>query len=55
MQLPSLKSRLERVDELSAKYAPEHLNGEKESRVRANPACAIEGEPTGRMTQWAWG
>ena len=48
MQLPSLKSRVEGVDELSAKYAPERVNGEKESRVRPDPACAIEGEPTRR-------
>ena len=44
--MPSLKSRLESVDELSAKYAPEHVDGEKESRVRPNPAGVIEGEPT---------
>ena len=38
VQLPSLKSRFDRVDELSAKDAPEHVDGEKESRVRSNPA-----------------
>jgi hypothetical protein len=48
VQLPSLKSRLETGDELPAKYAPEHVDGEKESRVRPNPVCAIEGEPTRR-------
>ena len=46
VQLPSLKSRLERVDELSAKYATEHVDGEKESRVRPNPAGVIGREPT---------
>ena len=46
VQLPSLKSRLEPVDELSAKYALEHVDGEKEPRVRPNPAGVIEGEPT---------
>jgi len=48
VQLPSLKGELEPVDELSAKYTPEHVDGEKESRVRANPAGVIEGEPTRR-------
>jgi hypothetical protein len=48
VQVPSLKSRLESVDELSAKYAPEHVDGEKESRVRPNPAGVIEREPTRR-------
>ena len=48
VQLPSLKSQLEPVDELSAKYAPEHVDREKESRVRTNPAGVIEGEPTRR-------
>ena len=48
MQPPSLKSQLEPVDELSAKYAPEHVDREKESRVRTNPAGVIEGEPTRR-------
>ena len=48
VQLPSLKSRLERVDELSAKYATEHVDGKKESRVRPNPAGVIEREPTRR-------
>jgi len=47
VQLPLLKSQLEPVDELSAKYAPEHIDRKKESRVRPNPACVIEGEPTG--------
>jgi len=42
-----LKSRPEPSDKLPANYAAEHLDGEKESRARANPACAIEGEPTG--------
>jgi hypothetical protein len=48
VQLPTLKGRLEPSDELPAKYAPEHLDGEKESRARPNPTCAIEGEPTRR-------
>ena len=48
VQLSSLKGRLEPSDELPAKYAPEHLDGEKESRARPNPTCAIEGEPTRR-------
>ena len=43
-----LKSRLEPVDELAAKYAPEHVDGKEESRVRSNPACAIAGESTRR-------
>ena len=47
VQLPSLKGRLEPGDELPAKYAPEHINGEKEARTRLDPACVIEGEPTG--------
>ena len=47
MQLPSLKGRLEPSDELPAKYAPEHVDGEKEARARPNPACAIEGESAG--------
>jgi len=46
VQLPSLKSQLEPVDELSAKYPPEHMDGEKESRVGWNPAGVIEREPT---------
>ena len=46
MQLPSLKSRLELSHELPAKYASEYMDGEKESRGRPNPACAIEREPT---------
>jgi hypothetical protein len=46
VQLPSLKGRVEPSDELPAKYAPEHMDGEKEARARPNPACAIEGEPT---------
>jgi len=46
VQLPSLNSQLEPVDELSAKYAPEHVDGEKESRVRPNPPFVIEREPT---------
>ena len=45
VQLLSLKGQLEPSDELPAKYAPEPLDGEKEARARANPACAIEGEP----------
>jgi hypothetical protein len=48
VQLPCFESRLEPVDELSAKYAPEHVDGEKESRVRPNPAGVIAGEPTRR-------
>jgi hypothetical protein len=46
VQLLSLKGRLEPGDELAAKHAPEHLDGEKESRARPNPVCAIEGEST---------
>ena len=46
MQLSSLKGRLESVDELSAKYTPEHVDGEKESRVRPNPTGVIGREPT---------
>ena len=46
MQLLSLKGRLESSNKLTAKHAPEHLDGEKESRARPNPTCAIEGEPT---------
>ena len=48
VQLLSLKGRLEPSDELPAKYAPEHLDGEKESRSRPHPTCAIEGESTRR-------
>ena len=48
VQLPLLKSQLEPVDELAAKYAPEHVDGEKEPRVRSNPAGVIGGEPTCR-------
>ena len=48
VQLPSLKRRLEPSNELPAKYAPEYLDGEKESRARLNPTCAIEGESTRR-------
>ena len=48
VQLLLLKSRLEPGDKLPAKYAPEHLDGEKESRTRPNPVGAIEGESTRR-------
>jgi hypothetical protein len=48
VQLALLESRLERVDQLSAKNAPEHVDGKKESRVRVNPAGVIGGEPTRR-------
>src|SRR5215469_1903555 len=48
VQLPSLKLRLEPSDELPAKYTPEHWDGEKKTRTRANPACAIRAEPTCR-------
>ena len=48
MQLASLKGQLESVDELAAKHRPEHGNGEKEARVRSNPAGVIEREPAGR-------
>jgi hypothetical protein len=41
-----LKCGLEAVDELAAKHPPEHGNGEKEARVRSNPAGVIEREPT---------
>ncbi len=47
MQLASLKGQLESVDELAAKHLPEHGNGEKEARVRSNPAGVIEREPAG--------
>jgi len=47
VQLASLKGQLESVDELAAKHLPENGNGEKESRVRSNPAGVIEREPTG--------
>jgi hypothetical protein len=47
VQLASLKGQLESVDELAAKYLPEHRNGEKEARVRSNPAGVIEREPAG--------
>jgi hypothetical protein len=47
MQLASLKGQLESVDELAAKHLPEHGKGEKEARVRSNPAGVIEREPTG--------
>jgi hypothetical protein len=45
VQLASLKDRLEPGDELPAKYTPEYVDEEKESRTRPNPACVIEGEP----------
>jgi len=48
VQLASLKGQLESVDELAAKHLPEHRNGEKEARVRSNPAGVIEREPAGR-------
>ena len=48
VQLASLKGQLESVDELAAKHPPEHGNGEKEARVRSNPAGVIEREPAGR-------
>ena len=47
VQLAMLKGRLESDDELAAKHPPEHGNGEKEARVRSNPAGVIEREPTG--------
>ena len=47
VQLATLKGGLESGDELAAKHPPEHGNGEKEARVRSNPAGVIEGEPTG--------
>jgi hypothetical protein len=47
VQLASLKGQLESVDELAAKHLPEHGNGKKEARVRADPAGVIEREPTG--------
>ena len=46
VELAMLKGGLETVDELAAKYLPEHGNGQKESRVRSNPASVIEREPT---------
>jgi len=47
VQLASLKGQLESVDELAAKHLAEHGNGEKEARVRSNPAGVIEREPAG--------
>src|SRR5271169_1718742 len=41
VQLVSLKGQL------AAKHLPEHGNGEKEARVRSNPAGVIEREPAG--------
>ena len=41
VQLLSLKGRLELSNELTAKHAPEHLDREKKSRARPNPACAV--------------
>jgi len=52
MQLASLKGQLESVDELARKHRPEHGNGEKEARVRSNPAGVIEREPPAGTTQW---
>ena len=46
VQLAMLKGRLETGDELAAKHPPDHGNGEKEARVRSNPASVIEREPT---------
>ena len=43
-----LKSRPEPSDKLPAKYAPEDLDGEKESRARPNPACVMERESASR-------
>ena len=40
MQLASLKGQLESGDELAAKHLSEHGNGEKEARVRSNPAAS---------------
>lgn len=42
VQLAKLKGGLETGDELAAKHPPEYGNGEKESRVRSNPAGVIE-------------
>ena len=47
VQLASPKGQLEGIDELAAKHLPEHGNGEKEARVRSNPAGVIEREPAG--------
>ena len=47
VQLAMLKGQLESGNELAAKHLPEHGNGEKEARVRWNPAGVIEREPTG--------
>jgi len=47
MKLAMLKGGLETGDELAAKHPPEHLNGEKEARVRANPAGVIGRETAG--------
>src|SRR5438445_13841493 len=47
VQLASLKGQLESGDELAAKHLPENGNGEKEARVRSNPAGVIEREPAG--------
>ena len=42
-----LEGGLETGDELAAKNAPEHRDGEKEARARWNPVSVIEREPTG--------
>lgn len=44
VQLLSLRGRLEPSKEIPAKYTPEHVDGEKESRARPNPACAFQGK-----------
>src|SRR6266571_7939276 len=47
VQLAMLKRRLESSDELAAKHTAEHLDGEKETRARSNPAGGIERESAG--------
>ena len=47
VQLVTLKSGLESGDELAAKHASEYLDGEKEARLRSNPAGVIKRESAG--------
>jgi len=47
VQLTAFEGRLQAGDELTAKHAPEHLDGEKEARAGSNPAGVIAGESAG--------
>ena len=47
VQLAKLKGGLESGDELAAKHTAEHLDREKEARLRSNPAGVIERESAG--------